>query len=202
MNRSLKWCLVALVSAAIGGAVGASVATTGQWIDEQPTLSISPADFLQYRQGSKVYLSVPQLAKLPQPISVRSTIISQDRSYELTSPVMQIGDAQYEIAVPPTLKSGAYTVSIIVGYKLNPIRYVEQSYTVALLVIDGEKNALPSHSNATRPGGTSRACCKSVVFSRRNQRDDEPILSGSGSTSRSLFCGADCVRNAVFHAVG
>lgn len=170
MNRRLKWCLVALGSATVGGACGASIATTAHWIDEQPRLIVNPASYIHYDEGRKAYLAVPQLSGLPQPIWVRSTILAADHTYQLTSPVMQVGDAhnrdmQYEIAIPGTLKKGAYTVSIVVGYKLNPIRYVEQSYAVALLLIDGGKNGISSNSQPNGSGSSKSASGKPLSAS-------------------------------------
>lgn len=154
MNRRLRWLAVVGVSAVVGAAIGAAVATGTTWLQEQPKLAAVPAPYVQVKTGAPQYLPVPQLEDLPPPIWVRSTIQSADNTYTLTSPVFVLNEKQnYEVAIPPTLKGGVYTVSVVIGYKLNPLRYVEQSLVIALLIIDGGDHAISSNGSTARPNG-------------------------------------------------
>lgn len=154
MNRRLRWLAVSGISALIGAAIGGAAATGISWVQEQPKIAASPAAYVQVKQGATQFLQVPHLEDLPPPIWVRSTIQSADNKFELTSPVFVLNEKQdYEVAIPPTLKGGVYTVSVVIGYKLNPLRYVEQSLVIALLIIDGGDHALSSNRSSARPAG-------------------------------------------------
>lgn len=154
MNRRLRWLAVSGTSALIGAAIGAAVATGISWVQEQPKIAETPATYVQVKQGATQYLQVPHLEDLPPPVWVRSTIQSADNKFQLTSPVFILGEKQdYEVAIPPTLKGGVYTVSVVIGYKLNPLRYVEQSLVIALLIIDGGDHALSGDGSTSRSVG-------------------------------------------------
>lgn len=130
--------LVVLSAVLVGMLMGIAIAVSVTWLQEQPKLKPIQAKYLQAKSGITRYIAVPQLSELPPPIWVRSSIVSEDNKFTLTSPVFVLEDRQtYEVAVPSTLKGGVYTVSVVIGYKLNPLRYVEQSLVIALLIIDG-----------------------------------------------------------------
>lgn len=166
MTRRFKWISIILLIV-VWSCLGALGGVSFYWLRQQPDLEIVPAALVKFKSGSESYIPVPALSDLPTPLGVRSIIQSEDKSYQLTSPLIRINDIThltYEVIVPGDLQDGIYTVSLVVGYNLNPLRYTEQSFAIALLYIDGGSHALfdnDSSATTVRPASATAASAAS-----------------------------------------
>lgn len=84
--------------------------------------TVKAKDWLDAQTGQRVTLSPPEHPEIR----------------ELTTPVMvyRRGFSEWtRLTIPPVLGKGAYTVVMHVNYSLNPIRRIEQSALIAVVII-------------------------------------------------------------------
>ena len=126
-----------LVCAILGTTITAR--TIREWRAEVPTQLLIKSVVLSTKSYETVHIPVPPISHnyTVEIYSAVDELPSGDNRAMLSTPrvVYQRNSELSEVIVPPIMKPGTYTVVLHAAYQLNPIKEVEQSALIAVLIV-------------------------------------------------------------------
>ncbi|QRE00307.1 hypothetical protein [Burkholderia phage BCSR5] len=120
---------------------GLVTSTVRAWTTETPASLDVKSVVINMNRNEAVQIPVPEMnhAYTVEVYSVVDPIPKDDRDTVMSTPriVYKQGYAELsQVMIPPLLAPGTYTVVLHVSYRLNPMKLVQQSALIAVLIVN------------------------------------------------------------------